>query len=105
MFKKIFVKLGIIDELGEHFKLFASSYVDAYRMVAVQLSDTFTDLKNIIQKSGMKLNLAEMSSYEPPEITLAKQAAYFMNKYDYKNALFYVNLALQINRENLVGNL
>ena len=72
-------------------------------MVAVQLSDTYTDLKNIIQKSGMKVNFGDIHPGEPTDVTFAKQAHYFMGKYDYKNALFYVNLALEINPESLVS--
>ena len=71
-------------------------------MVAVQLSDTFTDLKNIIQKSGMKFAMGEQGG-EQPDVTFAKTAHYFMGKYDYKNALFYVNLAMDLNPESVVG--
>ena len=39
---------------------------------------------------------------EPPDVTFAKTAHYFMSKYDYKNALFYVNLAMDINPESVV---
>ena len=55
------------------FKLFTNSYVDAYRMVAVQLHGTHTDLKNIIQQSGMKLNMNEMHPGEPNDETFVKQ--------------------------------
>ena len=49
------------------------SYVDAYRMVAVQLHGTHTDLKNIIQQSGMKLNMTDMHPGEPNDETFVKQ--------------------------------
>ena len=49
------------------------SYVDAYRMVAVQIGGANTDLKNIIQQSGMKLNMAEMHPGEPNDDTFVKQ--------------------------------
>ena len=42
-------------------------------MVAVQLHGTHTDLKNIIQQSGMKLNMAEMHPGEPNDETFVKQ--------------------------------
>ena len=50
-----------------------SSYVDAYRMVAVQIGGANTDLKNIIQQSGMKLNMAETHPGEPNSDTFVKQ--------------------------------
>ena len=75
-------------------------YSGLYRMVSVQLSDTFTDLKDIIQKSGMKFAAGDFG-HEKPEHTFAKTAHYFMSKFDYKNALFYVNLGMQINPESM----
>ena len=51
----------------------------------------------------MKLNVAELHPGEPTDVTFAKQAHYFMSKYDYKNALFYVNMALEINTESIVS--
>ena len=53
------------------------SYVDAYRMVAVQLHGTHTDLKNIIQQSGMKLNMTDMNPGEPNDETFVKQVLSF----------------------------
>ena len=53
------------------------SYVDAYRMVAVQLHGTHTDLKNIIQQSGMKLNMTDMNPGEPNDETFVKQVVSF----------------------------
>ena len=52
------------------------SYVDAYRMVAVQLHGTHTDLKNIIQQSGMKLNMTDMNPGEPNDETFVKQVRF-----------------------------
>ena len=42
-------------------------------MVAVQLHGTHTDLKNIIQQSGMKLNMTDMNPGEPNDETFVKQ--------------------------------
>ena len=42
-------------------------------MVAVQLHGTHTALKNIIQQSGMKLNMNEMHPGEPNDETFVKQ--------------------------------
>ena len=42
-------------------------------MVAVQLHGTHTDLKNIIQHSGMKLNMTDMNPGEPNDETFVKQ--------------------------------
>ena len=42
-------------------------------MVAVQLHGTHTDLKNIIQQSGMKLNMNDMHPGEPSDETFVKQ--------------------------------
>ena len=78
-------------------------YVDAHRMVSVQLGGTITDLKNIIQKSGIKLNMAEIHPGEPTDVTFVKMSKYFMSKKDDRNSLFYVNLALQISPESTVG--
>ena len=52
------------------------SYVDSYRMVAVQIHGTHTDLKNIIQQSGMKLNMTDMHPGEPNDETFVKQVTY-----------------------------
>ena len=45
-------------------------------MVAVQIHGTHTDLKNIIQQSGMKLNMTDMHPGEPNDETFVKQVTY-----------------------------
>ena len=52
--------------------IYLGSYVDAYRMVAVQVGGS-SDLKNIIQQSGMKLNMTDMNPGEPNDETFVKQ--------------------------------
>ena len=103
-------------------------------MVAVQLHGTHTDLKNIIQQSGMKLNMTDMNPGEPNDETFVKQvwvlkrfgyialllywnvnefvikiyiyfqAKYHIKKYNYEKALYYVHVALEYNPESLVCN-
>ena len=51
---------------------FGFSYVDAYRMTAVSMGAS-SDLKNIIQQSGMKLNITDMNPGEPNDDTFVKQ--------------------------------
>jgi hypothetical protein len=55
---------------------FFASYVDAYRSVAVEAHGAHTDLKNIIQQSGMKLNMTDMNPGEPNDDTFVKQVIY-----------------------------
>ena len=45
-------------------------------MVAVQIHGTHTDLKNIIQQSGMKLNMTDMNPGEPNDETFVKQVRF-----------------------------
>ena len=56
--------------------VFSASYVDAYRSVAVEAHGAHTDLKNIIQQSGMKLNMTDMNPGEPNDDTFVKQVIY-----------------------------
>ena len=56
----------------KYFSCYLRSYVDAYRMVAVQVGGS-SDLKNIIQQSGMKLNMTDMNPGEPNDETFVKQ--------------------------------
>ena len=45
-------------------------------MVAVQVGGS-SDLKNIIQQSGMKLNMTDMNPGEPNDETFVKQVKFF----------------------------
>ena len=60
-FKEIREELARRNRRKQDENIVEEFYVDSDRMVAVQLSETFTDLKNIIQKSGMKFALSEMT--------------------------------------------
>ena len=51
-------------------------------MVAVQLHGTHTDLKNIIQQSGMKLNMTDMNPGEPNDETFVKQVK-ILKRFDF----------------------
>jgi hypothetical protein len=55
--------------------LLNDSYVDAYRQVAVQVG-THTDLKNIMQQSGIKMNMTDMNPGEPNDETFVKQVRF-----------------------------
>ena len=57
-------------------------------MVAVQLHGTHTDLKNIIQQSGMKLNMNDMHPGEPSDETFVKQVLGPKIKYNVIAVLF-----------------
>ena len=57
--------------------IYLRSYVDAYRMVAVQVGGS-SDLKNIIQQSGMKLNMTDMNPGEPNDETFVKQVKFVL---------------------------
>ena len=62
-------------------------------MVAVQLHGTHTDLKNIIQQSGMKLNMTDMNPGEPNDETFVKQV--------FKSVVELIPLYLKVARCNI----
>ena len=60
-------------------------------MVAVQLHGTHTDLKNIIQQSGMKLNMTDMNPGEPNDETFVKQVC-VLKRFDFYIIVGIINL-------------
>ena len=65
-------------------------------MVAVQLHGTHTDLKNIIQQSGMKLNMTDMNPGEPNDETFVKQV--------FKSVVELIPLYLKVARCNILDS-
>ena len=68
-------------------------------MVAVQVGGS-SDLKNIIQQSGMKLNMTDMNPGEPNDETFVKQVRIFLLDNN-ATLLFHQSIIYQIIASNI----
>ena len=76
-------------------------------MVAVQVGGS-SDLKNIIQQSGMKLNMTDMNPGEPNDETFVKQVKFVLwdnNITLFRQSIIYLIIASNINicRQNIIS--